>query len=189
MDWLLAMGAAAGLGVAAGVRAFVPLAVISALGLAELAVTLDGSDASWAASGGFLLGAAVLAAGEIVLEKAPRPPVPAVAVDAVRVAAGGLLGWIAAADQEVNALVGVVVGAAAAVLGTRLREGLRPAKVEPGVRRTLSAGEDLVSAVVGALCAVAGLVGYVVAAFAGFVVARVRRRRGETYAGLRVLRK
>lgn len=188
MDWVFAIGAAVGLGVAAGLRAFVPLAVVAALALADLVVTLDGTDEAFAGRSWFLVVAVVLAVGEIALEKAPPGRLPPRAVDAVRVAGAVLLGVLAGADHGVPVVVTGILGGLAGVVGVLARDGLRPAGVDAGVRTTLSFSEDLASAVIGGVSAVLGPVGFAVLAAAAYVVVRLRRRRDKTYSGLRVLR-
>lgn len=95
--------------------------------------------------------------------------------------AGGLVGWFAYGSPEVvTAAFGGAVGALGAtqvVLGTLGRGGTRVATA------ALVAGAALVLAAL----ALIPVVGYLEAVVVPAVAARLRRRSGRTYAGLRIL--
>lgn len=192
MEILFVVGIGVGLSCVAGVRAFLPLALVGLfarfglVGLPEPFGLLD----DWLAIG-VLFALALL---EVVLDKAPALEKSLnVALVPVRAAAGAVLFWSVASGEGlgtdvVPALVagGMVAGAVAG-----LKVFLRPPAqaASAGVSASfLSAFEDTV-AMVGVVVAVfVPLLPLVFVAFVLFFYFRVRRRRGRQYAGLRILR-
>lgn len=176
----------------AGVRAFLPLALaatLGALGVFQFAVPF-GLAEEWGAVVGGLW---VLAVVEVVLDKV-RSVERAfnVAMVPVRAAAGAVLFALASGLGIVaEALPWLVGGAVVAGVVAVLKVVLRPpAKVaSAGVSASfLSLIEDataLLGAVVGAFVPFVPLL---LVAFLLFFFSRLRRRRGRTYRGLRILR-
>jgi hypothetical protein len=196
MDTVLDILQAAGIGAAVGIRPFLPALLVGALAAADLGVDFDGTDFSFLEKTPFLL--AMLAGlvafdllrrrtGEERLDRAPLTGVLAFLCGAIAALEGA--GSLADRDGPIPA------GIVAAVLATTLAlVAVRP--VFTRVRARLDAGaagllplyrEAAALAVAGlsvlfpplALLVIAGLV---------FLLAGGRRREGEKYAGLRILR-
>jgi hypothetical protein len=187
---------AAGIGAAVGIRPFLPALLVGALAAGDLGVDFDGTDFSFLEKAPFLLLMLVgLVAFDIVRRRAGEDRLDAgpgrtvLAVIAVVVA--GLLGAGSLADRDHPVIAGAVVAVACAVLAL-----LAVPPLFARVRSRLDAGaasllplyrEGIGFAAAGlsvlfpplALAVVVGL---------AFLVTGGRRRQGEKYAGLRILR-
>ena len=193
MEFLLAIGIGVGLASVAGVRAFLPLTLAALLAVFELFASFD-FVGTYLGVGEWILTAVLgaFAIAESVLDKldaAERPfnyvmiPVRAVSGALLFTAAVGIL---SGAGPLPWLVAGAVVAGAVAVLKVVLRPPARDAS--SGVSTTfLSFGEDLVGLIGGALAIFVpflpvGLVGFLL-----FFYARIRRRRGRKFGGLRIL--
>ena len=193
MDLVLALLQGIGIAAAVGVRPMLPVLLAGALASRDIGLDFDGTDFAFLESWPFLL-AAVLAAAALVLAERTgiderRPLVYALAVACV------VLGVLEAsgslADEGHSIIPGIVLGAGAAVLGfvaardlfTRVRRRLDP-----------EAASALPVYAEGAALAAAGLsilfppLAILVIAVLGWLMLGGRRREGEKYAGLRILR-
>ena len=193
MDLVLALLQGIGIAAAVGVRPMLPVLLAGALASRDIGLEFDGTDFAFLESWPFLL-AAVLAAAALVLAERTgiderRPLVYALAVACV------VLGVLEAsgslADEGHSIIPGIVLGAGAAVLGfvaardlfTRVRRRLDP-----------EAANALPVYAEGAALAAAGLsilfppLAILVIAGLGWLMLGGRRREGEKYAGLRILR-
>jgi Domain of unknown function (DUF4126) len=197
MEALLVAGIGVGLSSIAGIRAYLPLALVglfAALGLFVLPEPL-GILGSWVVVGALF----VLALLETVLDKVPAlDPLLDYVQTPVRIASGAVLfSAVLGAGVGVSALPELAIGAAIAGVTAVLKIVLRPPSAKAagasasGVSTYfLSLFEDVVALVGGAL-AVAVFVPFVplvLVAFLLFFFFRVRRRRGRKYGGLRILR-
>jgi hypothetical protein len=188
---LLALGIGVGLASVAGVRAFLPLAVATLLaavfGLFEFPAQLA-AFGEWASLGVL----AALAALEIALDKVRAiERVFNMVMVPVRAAAGAVLMAVASGLGFVaEALPWLVAGAAIAGVVAILKVVLRPpAKADsPGVSASfLSLIEDAVALLGSVVGAFVPFVPLLLVAFLLFFFSRLRRRRGRTYRGLRIL--
>jgi Domain of unknown function (DUF4126) len=190
VDTLLAVGSGVGLSSVAGVRAYLPLALVAIfarLGLFELVRPFD-LLTNWLVIAALL----ALAVVESGLDKIPAlDTVLDVVQTPFRIVAGALLfsaalevGLGVAAIPELAA--GGGIAGTVAVLKTVLRP---PANVaSAGVSAPfLSTFEDVVAVVGGILAVLVPLVSLLLVAFLLFFFYRVRRRRGRKYGGLRIL--
>jgi Domain of unknown function (DUF4126) len=197
MEALLVAGIGVGLSSIAGIRAYLPLALVglfAALGLFVLPEPL-GILGSWVLVGALF----VLALLETVLDKVSAlDPLLDYVQTPVRIASGAVLfSAVLGAGVGVSALPELAIGAAIAGVTAVLKIVLRPPSAKAagasasGVSTYfLSLFEDVVALVGGAL-AVAVFVPFVplvLVAFLLFFFFRVRRRRGRKYGGLRILR-
>lgn len=197
MEALLVAGIGVGLSSIAGIRAYLPLALVglfAALGLFVLPEPL-GILGSWVVVGALF----VLALLETVLDKVSAlDPLLDYVQTPVRIASGAVLfSAVLGAGVGVSALPELAIGAAIAGVTAVLKIVLRPPSAKAagasaaGVSTYfLSLFEDVVALVGGAL-AVAVFVPFVplvLVAFLLFFFFRVRRRRGRKYGGLRILR-
>jgi hypothetical protein len=194
METLLVVGIGIGLSSVAGVRAFLPLALVAlfaALGLFEPpSPYVDvGGDGWWWSAFGVLAGLSVL---EIVLDKIPvLDRAFNYAMVPVRAFTGGVLfTTVLGFDVDTGSVPWLVAGAIIAGAVAVLKVLLRPSpKVETsGVStRFLSAAEDVVALVGGILGALIPFVPLFVVGFLLFFYIRIRKRRGRKYGGLRIL--
>ena len=184
-----------GIGIAAaiGIRPMLPVLLSGALASQDVGLDFDGTDFAFLESWPFLL-AAVLVTAALVYAGRTRPvePVPLVwALAAACVLLGALLAAGSLADHGYTIIPGVVLGAAAAALGFAAARDLFAR-----VRRRLDA--DAASALPvyaeGAALAGAGLsilfppLALLVVGALAWLLMGGRRREGEKYAGLRILR-
>ena len=194
METLLAAGTGIGLASIAGVRAYLPLALVGLfvkLGLFVLPAPFD------LLSGWLVIGALlVLAFVEAGLDKVPAlDSIVDIVQTPLRIVAGAVL--FAAAFQAgvtpdgfgelvPEAAAGGGIAAVVAVLKVILRP---PANVaSAGVSAPfLSIFEDVVALVGGVLAVLVPLVPLLFVAFLLFFFYRVRKRRGRKFGGLRIL--
>jgi hypothetical protein len=195
VNTLLDLLQAAGIGAAIGIRPWLPALLVGALAAGNLGVDFDGTDFSFLEAAPFLLAMLVgLVLTDVVRRRAGDERFDAgaglavLAVIAVVLAA--LEGGGSLADRHHSVIAGIVVGALAAVLAvvavpplfSRVRTRLgAEAGLLPLYREALA----LVAAGLAVLfppLAILVLGGLV------WLLAGSRRRQGEKYAGLRILR-
>jgi Domain of unknown function (DUF4126) len=194
MEALLVAGIGVGLSSIAGIRAYLPLALVglfAALGLFVLPEPL-GILGSWVVVGALF----VLALLETVLDKVSAlDPVLDYVQTPVRIVSGAVLfSAVLGAGVGVSALPELAIGAAIAGVVAVSKIVLRPSAKAASASAAgvstyfLSLFEDAVALVGGALAVFVPLVPLVLVAFLLFFFFRVRRRRGRKYGGLRILR-
>jgi hypothetical protein len=196
MDFLLDLLQGAGLAAAVGIRPFLPVLLAGALASADLGLDFEGTDFSFLESWGFLLAVLVLVAAldfagrRAGRDAAERPPL-LYALLVVALVLGALLAAGSIADRSDAWWAGIVAGLACAALGFQAARSLFSR-----VRRRLdeqTAGALPVYAE-GAALGAAGLsilfppLAVLVIAALVWLLAGGRRRAGEKYAGLRILR-
>jgi hypothetical protein len=193
MDLVLALLQGIGIAAAVGVRPMLPVLLAGALASRDIGLDFDGTDFAFLESWPFLLAVALGAAALVLAERTGiderRPLVFSLAVACV------VLGVLEAsgslADEGHSIIPGVVLGAGAAVLGFVAARNLFMR-----VRRRLDpeAASALPVYAEGAALAAAGLsilfppLAILVIAGLGWLLLGGRRREGEKYAGLRILR-
>ena len=181
-----------GLSGATGVRPYLPPLLAGALARGDTGIDFDGTDWRFLESSWFLL--AVLAVG-VIAYLAERSEANRRSVElfggAVGVALGAMLFAGALADGGTDSWPGLVGGAVCAALGWRAVGGLverTRGRLKGGPAALLTAYADGVALALAAIAiflppaSILAIAGFVVLLFAG------RRREGEKYAGLRVLR-
>jgi hypothetical protein len=201
MDFLLDLLQGVGLAAAIGIRPFLPVLLAGALAAADVGLDFEGTDFAFLESWPFLL-AVFVVVGVLEYATARRaaapgaeghsePPALVYALGAIVVVLGVLESAGSLADRGHTILPGVLLGAAAAVLGFMAARSLFTR-----VRRRLDADAARALPVYGegAALAAAGLsvlfppVAILVVGGLAWLLAGGRRREGEKYAGLRVLR-
>ena len=196
MDFLLDLLQGAGLAAAVGIRPFLPVLLAGALASADLGLDFDGTDFSFLESWPFLLGVLVLvmlldfAGRRAGRDAAERPPLLYVLL-VVALVLGALVAGGSVADRSDAWWAGVIAGLACAALGFQAARSLFGR-----VRRRLDeqAAAALPVYAEGAALAAAGLsilfppLALLVLGALVWLLAGGRRRAGEKYAGLRILR-
>jgi len=191
-DIFRGIGAAA----AVGIRPFLPALVVCALAAGSVAIHFKHTDYSFLSQSWFLLvlvvGAIVLAVGERRLGPArtdSRATVAVVAVCSLALGAllfagtlrqGGFAGW--------PGLPGGAVCAAIGALGTRPLFSRVRRRLDAGAAAALPLYAESVALVLAALSVVAPPVGVIGLLALLWLIVASRRRQGEKYAGLRILR-
>jgi hypothetical protein len=180
-----------GLAGATGVRPYLPPLLAGGLARSDIGIDFDGTDWRFLESTGFLV--AVLAVGVIayLAERSQRQRAVEVFSGVVGVVLGALLFAGALADGGTEAWPGLVAGPICALLGWRAVGGLVErvrGRLEGGAAALLTAYADAVALLLAAIAIFVPPASLL--AIAAFVVLLVgaRRREGEKYAGLRILR-
>jgi len=196
MDLVLDLLQGVGLAAAIGVRPFLPVLLAGALASANLGIDFEGTDFAFLESWPFLL-AIVLAAtagvfaGRGLRGRASESAALVYGIAAACVVLGALEAAGSLADRGHTIVPGVLLGAAAATLGF-----LAARSLFTRVRRRLDADAAAALPVYaeGVAVAAAGLsilfppLAVLVLGALAWLLAGGRRREGEKYAGLRVLR-
>jgi hypothetical protein len=187
-----------GIGVAAavGIRPFLPALVAGVLAAGNVEIDFKGTDYSFLQHAPFLLALVILAVALAVLERRTPPDRlergPLFVVIAIAsLALGALIFGGALADDHYAAWpgwIGGVVCAAVAIAATRPLLARVRARLDQSAAATVplyAEGSALGGA---ALSIVAPPVGPIVLALLLWLLFRGRRREGQKYAGLRILR-
>ena len=195
MDLVLDLLQGAGLAAAIGIRPFLPVLLAGALAAANLGLDFDGTDFAFLEATGFLLVIVVLVAVlDVVVRRAgpdatERSPWMYVLLG-LALLLGALLAAGSVADRSDPWVLGAIVGVACAALGFF---AVRP--VIARVRRRLGAEAGLLPFYAeAAALAAAGLsilfppLAVLVLGGLAWLLLGGRRREGEKYAGLRILR-
>lgn len=196
MDFTLDLLQGAGLAAAIGIRPFLPVLLAGALASADVGIDFSGTDFAFLEEWPFLLGVLILVMGLDLAgrragrDAADRPPL-LYAMLATVLALGALVAAGSAADRSDAWWAGVVAGLACAALGFQAARSLFDR-----VRRRLDdqAANALPVYAEGLALASAGLsilfppLAVLVIAALVWLLAGERRRAGEKYAGLRILR-
>jgi hypothetical protein len=191
MDFVMDLLQGTGIAAAIGIRPFLPVLLAGALASADLGLDFDGTDFAFLEEWPFLLGVLALTALSGVGERRLGPERLLWALLAIAVVLGSLQGAASLADRDHPIVPGIVAGAAAATLGFFAAKSLFDR-----VRRRLDAdaqaalpiyGEGAAVGAAGASILFPPLAVLVIAALAWLLVGG-RRRAGEKYAGLRILR-
>jgi hypothetical protein len=193
MDFLLDLLQGIGIAAAVGVRPMLPVLLAGTLASADLGLDFDGTDFAFLESWPFLL-AAVIATAVLVYAGrggAVQPPQLVWVLAATCVLLGALEAAGSLADRGHTIVPGVVLGAAAAALGFAAASDLFAR-----VRRRLDAEAAAALPVYAEGIALAGAglsilfppLALVVVGALAWLLLGGRRREGEKYAGLRILR-
>lgn len=196
MDLLLDLLQGAGIAAAIGVRPFLPVLLVGVLAVGDLGLDFEGTDFAFLESWPFLLAIVVLVAlTDLAARRLGRSAfdagAPMLVLATISVVLGALVGAGSLADRGHAVWPGVLVGAACAVLGfvtaraffMRVRRRLDERSA--GALPLYADGAGLAAA--GASVLFPPLAVVVLAGLA-WLLAGGRRRAGEKYAGLRILR-
>ena len=196
MDLLLDLLQGAGLAAAIGIRPFLPVLLAGALAAANIGLDFDGTDFAFLEGWPFLLGVLVLVmaldfAGRRAGRGAEDRPPLLYMLFGLALVLGALLAAASVADHSSDWWAGAIAGVAAAALGfqaarlifSRVRRRLddEAATALPVYAEGLALGAAGVSILFPPLAL------FVIGALI-WLLAGGRRREGEKYAGLRILR-
>ena len=192
------IGTGAGLAGATGVRPYLPPLLAGALARADTGIDFDGTDWSFLESPVFLAAVLALGVGAYLLERRGagaqagerRSPVELFAGIA-GIVLGALLFAGALADGGEESWIGLVLGPLCAALGWLAVGGLverARRRLEGGAAALLTVYADAAALVLAAVAIFVPPLSFL--ALIGFVLLLLggRRREGEKYAGLRILR-
>lgn len=191
MEFVLDLLQGAGIAAAIGIRPFLPVLLVGALASADLGVDFDGTSFAFLEEWPFLLGVLVLVSlAEFVRRRGESQAVVWMLL-ATALVLGALQGAGSLADHDHPIVPGIVAGVLAAALGfyaTLSLFGRVRRRLDPDAQSVLPLyGEGAALAAAGfsvlfpplAILVIAGL---------SWLLAGGRRRAGEKYAGLRILR-
>jgi hypothetical protein len=194
MDYLLDLLQGLGIAAAIGIRPFLPTLLAGALAAGDVGLDFDGTDFSFLEKPGFLLAILVCVAVLGFIERRRDLSANRVAVGtllAIALVLGMLQACASIADHSDDWWPGLIVGAAAAALGfaaARSLFGRVRSRLDNEAASALplyAEGSALLACGLAILLPPLSIV--VVAALAWLLVGG-RRRAGEKYAGLRILR-
>jgi hypothetical protein len=196
MDFVLVLLQGIGIAAAVGVRPMLPVLLTGALASQDVGVDFDGTDFAFLESWPFLLAAVLVTVGLVYVGRGrPAGPAGSVALLWVLAATCVVLGALEAAgslaDEDYTIVPGVILGAAAAALGF---VATRDLYVRVCRRLDDEAASALPVYFEGAALAGAGLsilfppLALLVVGALTWLLLGGRRREGEKYAGLRILR-
>ena len=203
MSLFLDIGTGAGLASATGVRPYLPPLLAGGLARGDIGIDFDGTDLWWLESPGFLAGVLALAVIGFLVERSGanraspdiggrigRGPAEILA-GVIALVFGALLFAGALLDNGQEAWIGLVFGPLCAALGWLAVGGLVErvrARLAPDQAALVTAYADGAALILAAIAIFVPPLAYL--AIPGFVVLLLggRRREGEKYAGLRILR-
>jgi hypothetical protein len=194
MDLLMAISQGVGVSLATGVRTFLPPLAVGALARADAGIDFNGTGYGFLESIPWLVLLVLLVAAVTFAERA-RVVVPALAIVVVASAIGALEFAGTLADEGYAAGPGIAAGAASAVVGflaARAFFGRAAARARSGGEDEAASLVDLFAQGAALMLAVLAVFAWPVAwlafAFALWVLLVQRRRAGQKYEGLRILR-
>jgi hypothetical protein len=194
VEFVLDLLQGAGIAAAIGIRPFLPVLLAGALASADVGLDFDGTSYAFLEEWPFLLGVLVLVAVTDIAtrRRANLETGPVVwLLLTIAVVLGALQGAGSLADHDHPVIAGMVAGAAAATLGffaARSLFGRVRRRLDPDAQSVLPLyGEGAALGAAGASILFPPLAILVLAGLA-WLLAGGRRRAGEKYAGLRILR-
>jgi hypothetical protein len=182
----------AGLAGAAGIRPFLPALVAGALASADIGIDYDHTPFAFLEAPGWLLAILVAIIVVTVAERrgVPEGPLES-ALSGIGLGLGALLFAATLADHFDLWWPGLLGGGLCAALAgaaTRSLVARTRARLDPEARAALPVYEEGIAMVLAALAVVVAPISLLALGFFAFLLRGGRRREGEKYAGLRILR-
>jgi hypothetical protein len=189
LDLLQGLGIAAGV----GIRPFLPVILVGALAAGDLGLDFDGTSFAFLEQAPFLIAILVLMAlATIAMRRTDLDAPPAEwGLLAISVAAGALLAAGSLDDRGYAILPGIVGGVLAAMLGffaARSLFGRVRRRLDPDAQRVLPAYREGAGLFAAGISVLFPPLAIIVLGVLAWLLAGGRRRAGEKYAGLRILR-
>jgi hypothetical protein len=189
LDLLQGLGIAAGI----GIRPFLPTLLVGALAAGNVGIDFDGTSFSFLEKPGFLLAMVVLVAALGFVERRRGPELGAFVyvLAAVALVLGALEAAGSVADHSSTWWPGIIVGVAAAALGfaaARSLFGRVRARLDPEAAGALPLYAEAAAVTAAGLSVLLPPLAVLVAVALAWLLVGGRRRAGEKYAGLRILR-
>lgn len=196
MDTLLDILTGAGLGAAAGIRPFLPGLVAGAMASADALIDFDGTDLAFLERPGWLLALVVALLVFTVLQRrmgseALEASRLGAVLGGIGIGVGALLFAGALADHSDTWWPGLLGGLACALLAERAARTLlrrTRGRLDPSAREALTVYADGAALLLAVLAIVAPPVSVIALGFLVWLLLGGRKRDGEKYAGLRILR-
>jgi hypothetical protein len=197
MDLALDLLQGAGIAAAIGIRPLLPVLLVGALASADVGIDFDRTDFSFLEHAPFLLAVVVLVAGTDLLRRRGGPDDPLdrgpglIAVGIVTLALGALEAGGSMADRGHSVILGIVVGAAASGLGFLAARSLFNrvrARLDPEAGGFLPLFREAFAVAAAGLSVLFPPLAVLVIAALAWLLSGGKRREGEKYAGLRILR-
>jgi hypothetical protein len=196
VDLAFAIAQGIGLAVACGIRPFLPALLAGALASADVGLDFNHTDYAFLESPVFLLAVIAALVVVVVLERRRRaasfePGPLGAAVAGVGIGLGALVFAGSLADVGEVAWPGLLGGLACAAVGQLAARGIfsgAAARLDASARAALPAYADGTALLVAALAVALPPASVLVLGLVVWIVVSRRRRAGEKYAGLRVLR-
>jgi len=180
-----------GVSTAAGLRPFLPTLLVGALAADDLGVDFDGTDFAFLEQWWFVIAVAVVAIGLELIERRREIPPVVWALLTVAVGLGALVGAGSLADNDRVIVPGVVAGALTATLGFYAARSLFDrvrARLDPDAQTALPIYGEAAGLTAAGLSILFPPLAILVIAALAWLLLGSRRRAGEKYAGLRILR-
>jgi hypothetical protein len=182
----------AGLAGAAGMRPFLPALVAGALATANVGIDYDGTPFSFLEAPGWLLAVVIAVVVVAVAERrgVPEGPLES-ALSGIGIGLGALLFAATLADHFDLWWPGLLGGGLCAALAgaaTRSLIARTRARLDPEARAALPIYVEGTAMLLAALAVVVAPISVLALGFFAFLLRGGRRREGEKYAGLRILR-
>jgi hypothetical protein len=196
METLLDILTGIGLACAAGIRPFLPGLVAGAFAAANLTIDFEGTDLAFLEEPAWLLALVVVLVVAIILqhrlgdERLETGPLGAV-LGGIAIGVAAVLFAGALADHSATWWPGLLGGLVCALLAERATSDLirrTRSRLDPDAREALVVYADGASLLVAVLAVLAPPVSLAVVGFLVWLLLGGRRRQGEKYAGLRILR-
>jgi hypothetical protein len=180
-----------GLSTAAGLRPFLPTLVAGGFATADVGVDYEGTSFAFLESPIFLLAIAIVMVLTFILRGRLDTPAGAAALAGIGIGLGGLLFAATLDDRSAVWWPGLIAGLAiAAFAGAAVRDLFTRtrARLDAEAAAALPVYAEAVAAVLAALSILIPPVSVLAVGFLVWLLLGGRRREGEKYAGLRILR-
>ena len=180
-----------GLALAAGIRPFLPALVAGAFASANAFIDFDGTDLSFLEAPGWLLAMVIVLFAVVLVQRRGESSLVASIVSGLAIGIGAVLFAGALADHSDTWWPGLIAGLLCAALAERATRALFTrvrARLDPEAQGALVVYADGVALLLAALSILFPPISVVALGFLAFLLVGGKRREGEKYAGLRILR-
>ena len=191
MDTVFDILTGMGLAAAAGIRPFLPALVAGALATADFLIDFDGTDLAFLEKPGWLLAVLLVLIVIVLLQRRGESSMLENVLAVIAVGVGAVLFAGALADHGDTWWPGVPAGVLIAGLAfTASRDLFRRVRgrLDPDAQGALAVYADGASLLLAALAILLPPISIVAVAFLAWLLMSGRKREGEKYAGLRILR-